>query len=106
MLQFWTHWKGRGKLSSITHHSLLPDCGSRGSVASCTRSGLPFYDVCALDLVYLTPLLPCVPSMMSMVTYDNTPKGNAVSRKLLLSQQQDGSEKWADHMVLEALELL
>lgn len=44
--------------------------------------------------------------MMSKVTHDNMPKINAVSLKLLLSQQQDGTEKWADHMVLEALELL
>lgn len=43
---------------------------------------------------------------MSMVTHDNMPKINAVSLKLLLSQQQDGTEKWADHVVLEALELL
>lgn len=60
-------------------------------------SGLPFYDVCALDLVSLTSLLSRLPPMMSMVTYDNMPKGNAVSRKSLLSQQQDGSEKWAEH---------
>lgn len=44
--------------------------------------------------------------MMSMVTHDNVPKINAVSLKLLLSQQQDGTEKWADHVALEALELL